>query len=182
MAPENTMYRVAAVLLVLVAGSLAVTVAQAKGPPSKVVISGGGLGSEVAIPESDLGDLAQSGYYSDSGGVPYANGLTVQGETPYHVSVYTDEGSGEPWEMISASYYPWNSDHPALLSDGTGLWQASPVFANLLDSHIAAAQVDGGVSAGWFVFGAFVAASAAVFAAVHSLRSRARRRHFAPAP
>lgn len=135
------MLRVAVLLLIAATGSLWIAgkVAEAKGPPEKVTISGRDLSSEVVIARSDLVPIDQTGYF-DSNGTPYPISMQIRSETPYAVKVYSLEASSnKPQLFLSGTYYPANGEHPALLSDDSGLWKVQPLFGGLLDAHIASA-------------------------------------------
>jgi hypothetical protein len=135
------MFRVAVLLLIAATSSLwiAGTVAEAKGPPDHVTISGGDLRSEVVIARSDLVPVDQTGYF-DSNGTPYARAPGITGEIAYHVSVYTIEpSSNDPQLFLTLDYFPANGNHPSLLVQDGALWRTQPAFSGLLDAHIASA-------------------------------------------
>src|SRR5438445_5131465 len=87
------MLRVAGLLLIAATGSLwiAGTVAEAKGPLGKVVISGGDLTSEVVIERADLVPIGLE-IFEDTGGIQrtasYAPGDEIPHETPYVVTIF----------------------------------------------------------------------------------------------
>lgn len=174
------MYRVAAVLLVVVLGAVAgAGIVQAKGPPifsfSKVVVSGGDLGSAIVIPRGDLAGLSQSGIYAYTDSGSY-NETVAQSEDKYEVRIYTgDPSSGQEAFFWQLYYYPPTGAHPALVTGDIGLQPPTDSLSSLLDRHISAARAGGGVPVGWLAAGA-IAVGLAVSAAIGSYALRRARR------
>jgi hypothetical protein len=141
--------RLAAILLIALLGCLSGTasVAEAKGPLGKVVISGGDLTSELVIERAELVPIGP-GFVEDTGGIrpiAYAPGDEIARETPYVVTIfelgYLPDGSpdNQLQQFLSEHYFPANSQHPSLLAQDGKLWKIQPAFAALLDGRIKSA-------------------------------------------
>ncbi len=137
------MLRVAVLVLIAATGSLWTvgTVAEAKGPPGKVTISGGDLRSEVAIERPDLVPIETAGFFENTGTPPaaYAQGVEIAGETPYVVTIFELDSDNRLQQVLSEHYFPANSQHPNLLAQDGKLWRVEPTFAVLLDGRIKSA-------------------------------------------
>ena len=137
------MLRVALLLLIAATGSLWIvgTVAEAKGPPGRVTISGGDLRSEVVIERPDLVPIETAGFFENPGAPPaaYAHGVEIAGETPYVVTIFELDSDNRLQQVLSEHYFPANSQHPNLLAQDGKLWRVEPTFAVLLDKRIKSA-------------------------------------------
>ena len=129
-----------AIVVAIAAGST-LSVAQAKGPPVKVVISGGNLTSDVVIEEPDLTSIGP-GFFEASGPVrptAYAPGDEIVGETQYLVTIFELDSGNQLWQFLSENYFPANTQHASLLAQDGKLWKVVPTFAALLDGRIRSA-------------------------------------------
>jgi hypothetical protein len=120
------------------------SLAAAKGPPSKVTITGGNLTSTIEVTGSDLKPFDESGIWDNTPGeIRYSSSKSIPGETPYTVTVYTTPPGQTPQPFLWGDYYPANSTHPSVIAEvntpDRGLFKLSPEFGALIDSHVAAA-------------------------------------------
>ena len=136
------MTKLAATALIVAVVVLVATASlvEAKGPPARVVISGGNLTSNVVIEKADLAGIGP-GFLGGSTNppTPYASGVEMAGETPYAVTIFELDEGNQLQQFLSEHYFPANSRHPGLLTQEGKLWKVLPALSTLMDARIQSA-------------------------------------------